>query len=162
MVVVLSKTISPSLSHPPSPHPFLPGSFSIKSTATIQTIPPSIAVEVKSLNEEDLKQYWDEAAEKLGIVDIMKAGMPCLGEQTGLIEVDAQTVSFSDEFKPHKIEVMEFLRDKTGMKMLDCKVNPRYIEKTEVIYSPEDKYKAMLAANPSLVELRKLFPNIDY
>ena len=117
---------------------------------------------MKSLNEEDLKQYWNEAAEKLGIVDIMKDGMPYLGEQTGLIEVDAQTVSFSDEFKPHKIEVMEFLRDKTGMKMLDCKVNPRYIEKTEVIYSPEDKYKAMLAANPNLVELRKLFPNIDY
>ena len=157
-----SKTISPSLSRSPFPHPSLPGSFSIKSTATIQATPPSIAVKVKSLNEEDLKQYWNEAAEKLGIVDIMKDGMPYLGEQTGLIEVDAQTVSFSDEFKPHKIEVMEFLRDKTGMKMLDCKVNPRYIEKTEVIYSPEDKYKAMLAANPNLVELRKLFPNIDY
>ena len=124
--------------------------------------PPRIAFEVKPLTDEDLKQYWSEAAEKLELIELMSEGIPYLGEQPGLIEVDAQTVSFFDEFKPHKIDVMEFLRAKTGMKMLDCKVNPRFVEKQEVIYSPDDKYKAMVAANPKLAELRKMFPNLDY
>ena len=48
------------------------------------------------------------------------------------------------------------------MKMLDCKVNPLFVSKEEVIYSPEDKYSAMVEQNPKLAELRKLFPMIDY
>ena len=46
--------------------------------------------------------------------------------------------------------------------MLECKVNPRFVEKEDVLYSPIDKYNAMLKVNPSLVELRKIFPQIDY
>ena len=57
---------------------------------------------------------------------------------------------------------MEFFRSRTGMKTLDCKVNPRFVEKTEVIYTPDDKYAAMVAANPEMEELHKLFPLLDY
>ena len=121
-----------------------------------------IALEVKPLTEEDLTTYWREAGEKLGLQELLAEGLPHLGEKQGCFEVDAQSVSFHEEFKPHKIEVMEFLRGKTGMKMLDCKVNPLFVSKEEVIYSPEDKYNAMLENNPNLVELRKLFPQIDY
>lgn len=121
-----------------------------------------ISIEVKPLTEETLAQYWREAAEKLGLEDLMGEGVPRLGEQGGCFEVDAQTVSFADEFKPHKIDVMEFFRSRTGMKTLDCKVNPRFVEKTEVIYTPDDKYAAMVAANPEMEELHKLFPLLDY
>ena len=45
------------------------------------------------------------------------------------------------------------------MRMLDCKVNQLFVDKDEVIYSPDEKYKAMLEANPAMMaELRKLFP----
>ena len=145
------------------PAPIL-GGISIKAAkdAGKMSEHPHIEVEVKPLTEEDLTAYWNEAAETLGLQELLAEGVPHLGEKSGFIEVDAQTVSFSDEFKPHKIDVMEFLRGKTGMKMLDCKVNPRFMEKTEVIYSPDDKYKAMVEKNPQLAELRKLFPMIDY
>ena len=106
--------------------------------------------------------YWQEAAEQLGLQELLSEGVPHLGEKQNCFEVDAQTVSFHEEFKPHKIDVMEFLRGKTGLKMLDCKVNQRFVEKTEVVYSPDDKYAAMLEKNPKLAELRKLFPVIDY
>ena len=138
------------------------GGISIKA-AVVKTAPVQhIAVEVKPLTEEDLTAYWQEAGEKLGLKELLAEGMPHLGEKQGLIEIDAQSVSFHEEFKPHKIDVMEFLRGKTGMKMLDCKVNPLFVSKEEVIYSPEDKYKAMVEQNPQLAELRKLFPIIDY
>lgn len=114
------------------------------------------------MTEETLAQYWAEAAERLGLQELMAEGVPRLAEGTVNFEVDAQTVSFAEDFKPHKIDVMEYFREKTGMRMLDCKVNPRFVEKTEVIYSPEDKYKAMAEQNPHLAELRKLFPIIDY
>ena len=121
-----------------------------------------IAAEVKPLTEDDLALYWKEAGEKLGLQELLAEGVPHVGEKQGRFEVDAQSVSFHEEFKPHKIDVMEFLRNKTGMKMLDCKVNPLFVSKDEVIYSPEDKYKAMAEQNPQLAELRKMFPMVDY
>lgn len=136
-------------------------SISIKSTPTVEPV-KHISIDVKPLTEESLAQYWKEVATKLDLEELMAEGIPHLGEHPGYFEVDAQTVSFAEEFKPHKIDVMEFFREKTGMRMLDCKVNPRFLEKTEVVYSPDDKYAAMLAANPHMAELRKLFPMIDY
>jgi len=125
-------------------------------------VQPKLQTEVKPLTQEDLDRYWQDAADELDLKVLMEKGKPRLGERNGCIEIDAQTTYFHDEFKPHRIEVMELLRKKSGMPMLECKVNPLYIEKDEVVYSPQDKYNAMLKANPHLVELRKIFPQIDY
>ena len=142
--------------------PIIPGGISIKSVQAKVDPVQHITVEVRPLTEEDLTIYWHEAGEKLGLQELLNEGLPHLGEQKGFIEIDAQSVSFHEEFKPHKIDVMEFLRKKTGMKMLDCKVNPLFVSTDEVVYSPEDKYKAMMNQNPQLAELRKMFPIIDY
>jgi len=123
---------------------------------------PRLQAEVKPLVQEDLERYWKEAAEELGLTELMAGATVKQGEAPGRIEIDAQTVAFHEEFKPHRINVMEVLRKKTGMPMLDCKVNPLFVEKDEVLYSPTDKYNAMLQRNPSLLGLRKLFPQIDY
>ena len=138
------------------------GGISIKGIGAKPATVQHIEVEVKPLSEEDLTAYWQEAGKELGLEELLAAAVPHLGEKQGCIEIDAQTVSFHEEFKPKKIEVMEFLRKKTGMRMLDCKVNQLFVSKDEVIYSPEDKYQAMLEQNPQLAELRKLFPIIDY
>ena len=85
-----------------------------------------------------------------------------LGEHTGFIDIEALSVTFHEDFKSHKIDVMEFLRKKTGMKTLDCKVQQLFIKKDDVLYSPDDKYAALLERNPAMAELRKLFPALDY
>lgn len=121
-----------------------------------------LQAEVKPLTQEDLERYWNEIAEELELTELMKDGAVKLGEQHGTIEVDAQTTYFHEDFKPHKIEVLEALRRKSGMKMLECKVNQLFVGKEEVIYSPDEKYKSMLESNPTLLQLRKLFPTIDY
>lgn len=138
------------------------GSISISGLGPVKAEAPRLQSEVKPLTQEDLERYWSEAAEELELTLLMEKGKPRLGEHPGRIEIDAQSVYFHDDFKPHRIEVMEALRKKTGMPMLDCKVNPKFVEKDDVLYSPQDKYKAMLGTNPQLVELRRLFPQIDY
>ena len=118
--------------------------------------------EVKPLTQEDLERYWREAGEELDLAALLSKATVRLGEQPGRIEIDAQTTYFHDDFKPHRIDVIERLRKKCSMPMLDVKVNPKFVESEEVIYSPNDKYNAMLKINPKLMELRKLFPSIDY
>ena len=145
-----------------APAVVLPGSISIKAATATKVEMPKLQAEVKPLSQEDLSQYWNEAAEALELTELMQAAEVRPSEQVGMFEVDAQTVYFADEFRPHKIDVLTFMRKKAGMPMLDCKVNPLYVSKDQVIYSPDDKYNAMLATNPKLIELRKLFPMIDY
>lgn len=139
---------------------FLAGSLSIK-VAPVKA-PEQVKTEVKPLTQEDLERYWIEVGEELNLANLLDKATVRLGDQPGRIEIDAQTTYFHDDFKPHKIDVIELLRKKTSMPMLDAKVNPKFVEAEEVIYSPIDKYNAMLQLNPKLSELRKMFPNIDY
>lgn len=114
------------------------------------------------LTQEELEQYWNQAAEELDLQKLMSEATVHLGEQPGRIEIEAQTVSFNDDFKAHRIDVMQALRSKSGMPMLDCKVTPKFVEKENILYSATDKYNAMIKLNPKLAELRRLFPQIDY
>lgn len=123
---------------------------------------PKLEAEVKQLTQEDLETFWKEVAAELNLEELMKNATVKLGEQHGTIEIDAQTTYFHEEFKPHKTEVLEALRAKTGMRMLECKVNQLFVGKDDVVYSPDEKYKVMLQANPAMLSMRKLFPNIDF
>lgn len=138
------------------------GGIGIGNLPDVKVTAPRLEAEVKPLTQEGLEGYWGEVAAELGLELLMEKGKPRVGDHAGRIEIDAQSTYFHDEFKPHRIEVMELLRKKCGMPMLECKVNPLFLDKEEVIYSPQDKYKAMLQTNPKLLELRKLFPQIDY
>lgn len=155
---------TPQAKEPPAQAPktsFLAGSFSINQVAPVKA-PEQVQAEVKPLTQEDLERYWVEAGEELNLANLLEKATVRLGDQPGRIEIDAQTTYFHDDFKPHKIEVIELLRKKSSMPMLDAKVNPKFVEAEEVVYSPNDKYKAMLQMNPNLQEFRKMFPNIDY
>ena len=117
---------------------------------------------VKPLTDDDLVRYWKEVAEELQLTELMSKGRPSLSDEGRTVEVESLTTWFNDDFKPHRMEVMERIRKKSGMPMLDCKVIPLFLEKDDVPYSPQEKYKAMWQQNPTLGELRKLFPQVDY
>lgn len=150
-----------SAAQPLGKESLLGGSISI-NVAPVKVERPQIQAEVKPLTQEDLERYWQEAGEGLELTEVLQNATVRLGEKPGLIEIDAQTTWFADEFRQHRIKVLEFLREKSGMKMLDCKVNPMFVGKDEVIYSPDQKYNVMLENNPRLSALRRLFPQIDY
>lgn len=155
----------PATSHSPLPTSrgsLLAGSISLKEVAGVKVEMPVIKSDIKELTQEDLERYWQQTAEELGLTEVMKNGVVQLEEHPGRFVVEALTTWFHEDFKPHKMAVLEKLREKTGMKMLDCKVNPKFVEKEDIVYSPDDKYAAMLQNNPQMKDLRRLFPNIDY
>ncbi len=114
------------------------------------------------LTQEDLERYWDTIAAELNLTELLGAAKPIVGNHTGIVEIEAQTVWFADEFRNHRTEVMEHLRKLTGQPMLECKVKPKFVEGDEVVYSPDDKYAKMIERNPALASLRKLMPELDY
>ncbi len=118
-------------------------------------------MEAKPLTQEDLERYWKEAANELNLQELMSAATVSLGENNRRFDINATETWFAGDFRPHRIEVMELMRQKSGMPMLDCNVVPLFVSKDAVIYTAEDKYKAMLEVNPKLALLRKLFPEID-
>ena len=122
---------------------------------------PTVVVDVEPLTQERLEALWKEAGEALNLKELLSEAKVTLTEHNNF-DIEAQNTIFSNNFKPHKLEVIEWLRAKTGLKMLDARVHVRYVEKDDVPYSPEEKYAAMQARNPHIFELRKLFPLIDY
>lgn len=146
----------------PAPRPSLTGGFSIKAKPMPAAPKVQTVVEVKPLTQDDLEAYWQAAGTELQLEELLKAAAPRLGGRVGMIEIDALTVGFRDEFMPHRIDVMQVLRAKSGMPMLECKVNPMFVTKEELIYNPDNKYKTMLEANPAMRSLRSIFPEIDY
>ena len=123
--------------------------------------PKKVQVEAKPLTQEDLERYWQETAAQLNLTELMSAAKVRLGENQRVIDVEATETWFAGDFRPHRIDVMQLLRQKSGMPMLECNVIPMFITKGTVIYTADEKYKAMLQVNPHLADLRKLFPIID-
>lgn len=66
------------------------------------------------------------------------------------------------EIRPNLIRMLTYLRSKSGRPKLNCKVEVVYEEKEKVVYTPRDKYEAMLQRNPALETFRVLFPEVDY
>ncbi len=120
-----------------------------------------VQVEAKPLTQDDLERYWAETAAELGLTDLMAAATVAIGESHRTIDITATETWFVNDFRPHRIDVMQCIRRKCGMPLLDCNVIPLFVSKGTVIYTAEEKYRYMLQQNPSLAALRKLFPEID-
>ena len=122
---------------------------------------PVLRTDARPLTQERLEEVWRQAGEALGIA-------PLLGDATVQLEehnnftVVAENTFFSQDFRPRKTEVLEWIRKETGLSMIDCRVVVRYVEKDAKPSRPDDKYADMLTRNPHLASLRKLFPNLDY
>lgn len=74
----------------------------------------------------------------------------------------ADTTLFDEELRPFKVEILEWMRKRTGCRELNFHVIVEQVEREKIIYAPRDKYEAMLAANPTLETFHILFPEIDY
>lgn len=139
----------------------LSGGVSIKQMAATTAEIPVLQKEVEPLTQERVEVLWQQVGEALGIADLTASAKPELQEHSHIL-LHAQTTLFSNDFKPHKMDVVQWLREQTGLRMLDCSVKVRYVEKDALPYSPDDKYQYMLKQNPNLAMLRQLFPQIDY
>ena len=139
----------------------LAGGISIKLTPPPVAEPAKVHVEAKPLTQDDLERYWHETATELNLTELMAAATVALGENHRTVDVTATETWFAGDFRPHRIEVMQRMREKSGMPMLECNVIPLFVSKDVIIYTAEEKYRSMAERNPQIAALRKLFPEID-
>ena len=124
------------------------------TSADLASLKPH-AEHLPPLTLEELKPLWQE------MLDRMKEEHPKLdGDEHFVIVVNNSFLE--SEIKPHLIQMLEILRSLAQRPLLNCSVLVEYEEREAVIYHPRDKYDVMHAANPTLAEFRKLFPEVDY
>lgn len=141
--------------------PTLTRSISIKPSAARPTA--SIPSEVKELTQEILENYWREvyeASDDAKLRLLMENKSLELREH-GLFYIIADNSLFETEFKPYLVQVLQQLRHKTQMPLLNCKVIVHLPEKQAMLYNANEKYAELLRRNPNLANMRELFQEID-
>jgi hypothetical protein len=121
-------------------------------------LPPLTLEELKPLWQEMLDRMKEEHPKLVGILKERELRMD--GDEHFVIVVNNSFLE--SEIKPHLIQMLEILRGLAQRPLLNCSVLVEYEEREAIIYHPRDKYDVMYAANPTLAEFRKLFPEVDY
>ena len=121
-------------------------------------LPPLTLEELKPLWQEMLDRMKEEHPKLVGILKERELRMD--GDEHFVIVVNNSFLE--SEIKPHLIQMLEILRSLAQRPLLNCSVLVEYEEREAIIYHPRDKYDVMHAANPTLAEFRKLFPDVDY
>lgn len=64
--------------------------------------------------------------------------------------------------KRNRRNILDFMRKKTGIKLLDFLTSVTKQEHQKVVYNPTDKFEYLKEKNSLMVNLRKTFKNIDF
>ncbi|MBR1799664.1 MAG: hypothetical protein IJ761_07230 [Bacteroidales bacterium] len=134
-------------------------SISIK-TSTSATPIITQPQELHDLTQSELEQLWQNAGKALGISNLLANAVLQLQDNNHFI-IEAQDTLFDHDFRPHRVQVLQHMRKESGMQLLDCSIKVRYVEKDIPIHTKEEKFAALVAINPAVIELRKLLPDIE-
>ena len=84
-------------------------------------------------------------------------------KNNNLFNILVNNLYFDTVLKPYQVKILSFLRQQTHNEQLQYKLVLNVDEKQEkVIYQPREKFEEMLKRNPAMLELRKIFQNIDF
>lgn len=122
-----------------------------------------VPTEVKPLTQADLQTYWQQVIDSTDnpkLQELMKNVELELREH-GLFHIIATNSLFETEFRPFMVKVLEQLRQKTQMPMLNSKVIVHLPEKEAMLYNANEKYAELQRRNPDLAKLREIFHEID-
>lgn len=121
--------------------------------------------EVMQLTQEKLDELWSRLVELSKDDDTFHdliADKTLELKNNNLFHIHVSNLYFDSQFRNYQMRILDFLRKETGNEQLQFKVVVVY-EKTErKAYLPNEKFDEMASRNPSMYNLRKLFPNIDF
>ena len=117
------------------------------------------------LTPENLYREWMHYAEirKLTDTEVYTA---MNGRHLQFVDKEHFTVFTPSQYL-HKIEeikgqILSYFREKTGIGTLEISIEAKDEVVEKKLYTPKDKYEAMLAKNPALGDLQKIFQDIDF
>lgn len=146
------------------------GAVSLKSMAKSMNVarPVHVLDAPTSLSNEQLHKFWDELIVKTRANEETKAISDLLIDKVVYMEgddkivIDVNNSYFESKLKPFQMRILEWLRKKSGVQSLSYRVNVKEVEHKKSLYSPADRYDALLEKNPTLSKLRSLFPDLEY
>lgn len=124
----------------------------------------AIAPQATPLTQEILERLWksmlDEHAEEGNFLALLgSVRLRC--DDGDHFSIVADSPDFEQAVAPVKQVVVDYLRQRTHNEQLQGRVEINVAKKVETPYFAGQKYADMLAQNPVLERMRKLFPHID-
>ena len=83
-------------------------------------------------------------------------------KNNNLFTIQVPNLYFDSLLKNYQTEILGYLREATNNEVLNYKavVVVEHVERKA--YMPREKFEEMVKVNPSMLTLRKLFPDIDF
>jgi len=141
-------------------------SVSISAATPTQRFDFNQHKEAEQLTQERLEELWGQLIDHFkddDVVHELLADKHVELKNNNLFHILVNNLYFDTLLKPHQVKILAFLRQQTNNEQLQYKLILDGSEKQEtVVYQPRDKFEDMSKRNPAMLELRKIFQNIDF
>ena len=155
------------------PQPKTAGIILPTKTSTIsisQNIPVAPNTENEKKNNEIkltldiVEKLWNEFMEKVEDKNLHFAMSQTLIEvnDNRLFTVKLDNSYIDSTIRKNRKNILDFMREKTGIKVLDFLTSVTKQEHQKVVYNPTDKFEYLKEKNSLMVNLRRTFKNIDF
>ncbi len=140
-------------------------SFSISDPGEIKPIVSLEKREAEMLTQEKLEELWKELIERSRddekLYELL-ADKKVELKNNNLFTIQVPNLYFDSLFRNYQTEILGFLREKTSNEALNYKAVVVVEQVERKAYMPREKFEAMVKVNPSMLTLRKIFPDIDF
>ncbi len=140
-------------------------SISISPTEVIKPIQSLENNEIEPLTQERLEELWHKLIENCKDDDKMHeliADKKVVLKSNNLFQIQVPNLYFDTQLRNYQTQILSFLRNATGNDALKYEATV-VVEQTKArAYLPREKFDEMSSRNPSMLTLRKLFPDIDF
>ena len=117
------------------------------------------------LTQERLEELWKELIERSRddekLYELL-ADKKVELKNNNLFTIQVPNLYFDSLFRNYQTEILGFLREKTSNEALNYKAVVMVEQVERKAYMPREKFEAMVKVNPSMLTLRKIFPDIDF
>lgn len=117
------------------------------------------------LSQENLFGEWMKLADIRRLTDT-EVYSAMNGRQLQFVDAEHFTVTtpsrFAQLLNSVKSQIEDYFRKKTGISTLDITIEVKDEVVKKMLYTPKDKYEAMLKNNPEIGNLQKIFQDIDF
>lgn len=140
-------------------------SISINPTEVIKPINSLEKREIEPLTQERLEELWGNLIDSCKDDDKMHeliADKKVVLKSNNLFQIQVPNLYFDTQLRNYQTRMLSFLREATGNEALKYEATV-VVEQTKArAYLPREKFDEMAARNPSMLTLRKIFPDIDF
>lgn len=172
----VAERATPATAQPPAPsaqHRVAGGipsrSFTSVSLTSAETVKPVVSLEereAEQLTQERLEELWqrlvEESKDDAKLHELI-ADKHVVLKNNNLFHIEVSNMRFDTLLRDYQDRILAPLRAETHNEALCFKAVVVVDQEVRTVaYLPRDKFDRMVEINPAILQLRKLFPDIDF